>query len=480
MNMIIQNFYMQNSQIFCANKINITKEQILALRDQGKKEKEIQAILGLSLRGYYSLLKMLSVPGVISALNQKLASIPKNEFEQMLKDKATMEDICKKYKISASVYYTYIEKNNLKNYITYPKKKSVTKDMLQELVDKKYSIDEICKKLSIAKDTYFRLLKKFDILTEYKKNKANAKNITKEQIVSLLDCNKKISEICEELNISASTLRKLFVNFNINTRTIQSKKIISTITKEQLLEYIEAGVPSEQICKELNLSKRTYSRLTNKFGINTPIRQAKANIKNVTKEQLQRLVDEGLTMSEICKKLHLSGKSIFYRLLKTLDIRYNYKNHSNEINIPREDLQKAVDEWKSVRDIEEKLHVSNSTFYNKIKSANIKSVLSNSIETIDKLNKNDIQEKLDKGASPKEICDMYNITPRMYNTLIAQYGLLSQGKKNFQRVKSITKEQIELLVNSGRNTKEICEELNITIVTYIKLIKKFNIERKNK
>ena len=275
-------------------------------------------------------------------------------------------------------------------------------------------------------------------------------------------------------------MRKLFVNFNINTRTIQSKKIISTITKEQLLEYIEAGVPSEQICKELNLSKRTYSRLTNKFGINTPIRQAKANIKNVTKEQLQRLVDEGLTMSEICKKLHLSGKSIFYRLLKTLDIRYNYKNHSNEINIPREDLQKAVDEWKSVRDIEEKLHVSNSTFYNKIKSANIKSVLSNSIETIDKLNKNDIQEKLDKGASPKEICDMYNITPRMYNTLIAQYGLLSQGKKNFQRVKSITKEQIELLVNSGRNTKEICEELNITIVTYIKLIKKFNIERKNK
>ena len=477
MNIIIRNYNVQTPLNFSARKISISKEQIIALRNQGKKETEIPKILGISTCTYYEKLKQLGLSTAVSSYRQKLANIPKEEFEKMLKAKASIEDICKKFNLTVNAYYNYINNYNLRSYIVGANRKAVTKEQLQKLVDNNLSIDNICEQLGIGRDAYYELLQKFNIITEYKNKKLNIANITKDQLTSLIESDRTYSEICEELGISQSTLGKLILDFKIDTKILQTKKIVSGITKEQLQELVDSGKSNAEICKELNIPIRTYTLLTNKFGIVTDMRRAKINISNITKEELQSLVDAGFTREEICKKLNLSGEGVFYKLLKRLNIQYDYRNHAGEIIIPKKDLQRVVNEWESYQDIQEKLNISDTTFYEKTKAEKIKTVMSDSIEKIKSLNIKEIQKKLDSGATPKEICDMFDISLSMYSSLIRQYGLVSNAKRKKLSVKSITKEQLETLITRGKTTKEICQGLNISVKTYMRLLKKFGIER---
>ena len=477
MNVIIQNFYTQSYPCFCGKKINITKEQILALRKQGKLETEIPEILGVSRTAYYRNLKKLGLSTVHSEFNQKLAEISKDEFEQMLKDKVAIEDICKKFGITTNAYYLYIQRYNLRNYIVGASRKAVTKEQLQELVDKKVPIEEICKILNISASAYYALLQKLNVITEFKAHKLKAKSVTKEQLESLMNSGKNNSEICEQLGISQSTLLRLIIDFKIDTKILQTKKIVSTVTKEQIQALIDSGKSNAEICEELKIPVRTYVDLTNKFGIVTKYRQAKKTISNVSKEELQQLVDAGYTRKEICEILDLSGESTFYRLLKSLGINYPYQHHINEIKIPKKNLQRVVEEWESIQDIQEKLNVSISAFYQKSKAAKVKTVLSDSFEKLKSADAKKIQEDLDNGATRKEICDKYNLTPNLYKDLVRLYGLISKTKKKSIDIQSITKKQLENLILSGKRTKEICKELDITVTTYMKLLKKYDINR---
>ena len=477
MNIITPNYYLQSRPTFCARKINITAEQILSLRAQGKKETEIPKLLGIALDTYYKKLKQLGLPSAVSAYRDKLAQIPRDEFETMLKNKVSIEDICKRFNLTTNAYYNYINRYDLRSYIVGANRKAVTQQKLQELVDKKMSADEICEQLQIGKDAYYELIQKYNIQTEYKNRKQNIISISKEQIETQLNSGKSYSEIAEELNISRSTLRRFINDFEIDTKILQTKRIISNITKEQLQEFVDSGKSNAEISRELNIPIRTYTQLTHRYGIMTNYRKAKKNIASITKEMLQQLVDDGLTKEEICKCLNITSEATFYKLLKRLHINYQYKNHVNEINIPKEELKRVVQEWQSRDDIQEKLKISTTTFYEKAKSANVKTVLSDSIDKIKELDLDKMQELLDNGMSRQELCKLYDISPNIYHALVGNHGLTSSDKQQQIHVRNITKEQMEELINSGKTTKDICSELNISTSTYVRLLKKFKIER---
>ena len=472
MKILIQNYYFQKTPTFNAKKINITAEQILALRAQGKKETEIP-----KLCTYYKKLKQLGLSTVISAYKEKLEQIPREEFENMLKNNVSIEDICTRFNLTTNAYYNYINRYDLRSYIVGANRKAVTKQKLQELVDKKISVDEICEQLQIGKDAYYELLQKFNITTDYKNQKQIIEKISKEQIESLLNSRKSYSEIAAELKISLSTLRRFINDFEINTKILQTKRITSSITKEQLQELVDSGKSNTEICKELNIPICTYTQLTHQYGIMTNYRQAKKNIASITQEMLQQLVDEGLSREEICKRLKLSSEATFYKLLKRLHINYQYKNHANEINISKEDLQKVVQEWNSADDIQDKLKISTTAFYEKAKTANVKTVMSDSLSKIKELDIQKIQEMLDNGVKWQEICEIYDIVPNIYHALVSHHGLISSDKQQRIHVSNITKEQLEKLIASGNTTKDICRELNISIKTYMRLLKKFDIKR---
>ena len=315
--------------------------------------------------------------------------------------------------------------------------KVITKKTLQELVDNKIPVDEICKRLSISQSVYYKLLQKLDIQTEYKKSKARVAKVTKENIINLIESGKTYPEIAEILGIAQPTLQRLITRFKISTKILEKRKAMDNVTKEKLEELIESGKSVNEICKDLNISVRNYSTLVNRFGIMTDFRKNRANSLSITKDNLQELVDKGLTAKEIYETLNISD-SVFYHLLKRLGINYNYKHHANLKDIPKNKLEQTVKEWESQAKAEEELDISASTFNYKAREAKVETFLSGSIDRLQKLGskKEEIQRYLDEGATPQEICEMYDIPPVMYHSLIRKYNLVSAAKKEIRQYKN--------------------------------------------
>ena len=138
----------------------------------------------------------------------------------------------------------------------------------------------------------------------------------------MIEGGKTYPKIAEILGISIATLKNLITKMKITTHKLQSKEANEKVTKERLEKLINSGKSIDEICKELNITVRSYSNLVNRFGIMTKIRQGKLNNSSITKEEMQNVVDEGLTVKEMCKKLKIS-RPIFYHLLRVLDINYN-------------------------------------------------------------------------------------------------------------------------------------------------------------
>lgn len=478
MNITINSSYINTNPSFAARKINISKEQILQLRESGISEKKIIENLGISTATYYKHLKTLGLEKRLSIYNEELSKISKDKFEEMLKNHFTINEICKFFKITTTAYYNLLEKFNLRQYILGANSKKVTKELLQELVDMELPIKEICERLSISEPVYYVLVKKLDIQTLYRKNKMRTSEITKEEITKLIESEKTYPEISKILGISQPTLQRLIGKFKIETQIMKTKSTLENITKEKLENLIKSGKKVDEICKKLNISRRNYSTLVNRFGIMTEFRKNKAAMANISKEELQELVDKGLTVKELCKHFNFSDPSAIYRLFKKLNINYNYQHHYKLKEVQKNKLEKVVSDWKSQDDIEEKLNISPTAFYIKTKEAKVDTVMSNSIKKLNSINIKEVQQYLDEGATTQEICEMYDLTTNMYHSLLRKYNLQSSGKKVFDNAKKITKEQLEQLINSKKSVNEICKELNISNNTFYKKIEQFGIDRK--
>ncbi len=341
---------------------------------------------------------------------------------------------------------------------------------LQQLVDCGKSVTEICSELQITSSKYYSLLNEFGIQTKYKKAVAANSSITKEQITSLMEQGKKYYEICKELGISSAAYNDLLLKFNIVSKSQEAKNNITTITKEILETLVESGKKVKEICMELQISERSYSRLLDKFGIITPRKATKLNIAQITKEQLQKLVNQGFTPNEISSKLKINI-SMFYRLLKRFDISYIYEHHHKEKLIPKEVLEELAKSGKTTNEIAKILGISVSTFHQKAKNADVKTILRDSIDTIQSVAPEKIQALLDKRLSIKEICSALNITEANYIALIRKYNLRTEQRTSMEKNSKITKKDILTLKNSGKSVIEICKELNISQSTYKRILR---------
>ena len=242
MNITITPIYTNTTPSFGVKRgVPITKEQVLNLRAAGLAEKNIAKELGVSLSYYYKQLRQLGISKKLSDYNEELNKISKDKFEELVKQKFSILEICNYFKITTTAYYNLLKKFDLRSYMHGAASKVITKKMLQELVDAKLPIEEICKKLSISKSVYFKLVQKLDIQTEYKKSKEQVAKVTKEDIINLIESGKTYPEIAEILNIAQPTLQRLVTKFKIKTKILEKKNAMNNVTKEKLEELIESG-----------------------------------------------------------------------------------------------------------------------------------------------------------------------------------------------------------------------------------------------
>lgn len=474
MNIGLQNT--QSNPYFTGKKVVITKEQILELRKTAKSEKEVYQALGVSMATYYNWLKKLGITSKLQNYQNELSKISKDEFESLLKNKTPMEKICKIFKITTTAYYNLIDKFGFRTkYVVGATRKAVTKEKLQELVDKNLSIDEICSELNISKSAYYDLIKNFDINTTHRGYKKRVDAVSKEQLKSLLEQGKNYDEISEELQVSKSSIGMLILKFKLETKIGKTKAITSKIDKERLEALIAEDKSIAEICEELGIQKRLYASLLDKFGIVTKHRQSRKNMLAVTKEKLQELVDSNLPVSEMAKRLKISEGS-FYYLLKYHDINYNYAHHSNEKFVPKHRLQQVSSEWENKDELLNDIGIVQGTFNRKANIARVETKFSKSIKTLSEINPKEVQEYLEQGATPKEICELFGISRTIYNRIIIKFSLTTVAKKENLNADKATKEKLQELINKGKTKPEICKELGISFSTLKKRLYKFGLD----
>ena len=196
MHITINTLNIQQNPYFAGKKVVITKEKILELRKTAKSEKEVYQALGVSMATYYNWLKKLGISSKLENYQSELSKISQEKFEELLKNRTSVDAICKIFKITTTAYYNLIDKFGLREkYIVGASRKAVTKEKLQELVEMQMPIDDICKELNIGKDAYYDLLKQFDIRTRAKIERGRVESITKIQLETLINQGKSYDEI---------------------------------------------------------------------------------------------------------------------------------------------------------------------------------------------------------------------------------------------------------------------------------------------
>lgn len=465
-------FNTQTYPTFRGKTSHITTEDLKRLIESGKTVREIKAELGIATDTYYKLLRERGISYRMQKEPQNPAGVSKVQIETLLKNGITVPKICEMFKITANAYYKLAERLGVKH----PKKAlaeraaAITEQQLKKCISDRLSVKQICETLQITPGIYYDLLGKFNIQTAKKASFKHNSSITKEQLQRLIDSGMSYKEILEELQISPDGYNTLISKFGIVSAMKQAKEHISAITKEKLLELIESGKSVKEICMELDIKERTYSRLLDKFGISTQKRETKRKLNAITAKELQELVDNGLSIEEICKNLGI-GKWNFYKLLKRLNIQYNYQHHHGEIIIPVERLQAVSTSGRTTKEIADELGISQNTYNEKAKVAKINTVLREAIYRISEISKEEMQEAINSGMTVNEICSKFKITHANYSALIRKYNLVTPQRESTSRISQISKAQILEMKKSGKSVSEICEALNISENSYRRILK---------
>lgn len=294
-------------------------------------------------------------------------------------------------------------------------------------------------------------------------------NIPKERILQLQSSGKKYKEIVKELGVSETTYNSLCAEYDIVSEMQKLKQHIASITEERFRSLVDK-FPVKEVCKKLQISERTYSRLIDKFKIITKRKMEKLRAQAITKEQLQELVDSGLTKKEICALLGIN-QPLFYVLLKRHNIKYNYQHHHREKNIPGEVLERVQKISKTVKEAADKLGITVATYHEKAKNAGVKTIYRDAIDKLNSISPGEFQEAVDK-MPVKEVCKKFGITLSNYLTLIRRHNTQTPQRIAMERIAGITKEDLLKDRAEGKMIKTICAERGIGLSTYRRIMKR--------
>lgn len=126
-----------------------------------------------------------------------------------------------------------------------------------------------------------------------------------------------------------------------------------------IFEMLLAGKSSKEIIDTVGCTKSTISHYRTKIKEGKPL----ANI--VSREDVQKLVDEGLTTIEISEKLNCD-RSTISRICRSMNVTTTVPKVKLKFDVSRDELGVML-ETQNVYQIAEKYDVTIQTVYNKIR-----------------------------------------------------------------------------------------------------------------
>lgn len=268
----------------------------------------------------------------------------------------------------------------------------------------------------------------------------------------------------------------------INTQTYPTfKGKTSHITTEYLKQLISSGKTVREIKTELGIATDTYYKLLREHGISYNSQEKlPENLAQISKTQIETLLKDGFSVPKICEMFKITANA-YYKLVERLGITHPKKQlEQRAASITEEQIRKCLEEGLSVNKICEVLKITSGIYYKLLNKFNIQTARKASINHNSSITKEQLQKLIDSGKPLKEILKELQINEATYNTLIAKFGIVTEAKQAKQRIAAISKEKLLELVQSGKSVKEICEGLNIHERTYSRLLDKFGISTQRK
>ncbi len=259
-------------------------------------------------------------------------------------------------------------------------------------------------------------------------------------------------------------------NFNFRAKTLgklqMQKQHIASVTER--FKEIAGKLPVKEVCRELQITERTYSRMINSCEIVTERKKSKLRAQAITHEIFQWLVDNDFSKKEICEILGINN-ALFYKKLKELKVEYHYQHHHRERQIPKEVLEKVQTITRNLKEAANNLGMAVSTYQAKVKNAGVKTVFRDVIDKLNSIDPEEFQEAVNK-MPVKEVCKKFDITKANYTALIRRYNTKTPLRASIKRIAGITKEDLLKDRAAGKQIKTICAERGIGLSTYRRII----------
>ena len=217
----------------------------------------------------------------------------------------------------------------------------------------------------------------------------------------------------------------------------------ASFTNAHIIELFNSDLTLEQIAEKLSIGKTTLCNKINELGLK---REPRLRRKNIDKEDILSLEEQGLSYREIAQKLDIHPANLLIKR-KQLGI----------YNPPQEVIEQQAKALK--------VRTEN-------KKAGIKPENKHKYNCLE-IYLDEILDLLYSGVSKAEVARRYNVNPQTVFNLLALYDIKIPVFKKLDGKENT----IKRLYNKGLSIEEIAKKLNCSFMTVTTKIKELNLSR---
>lgn len=337
------------------------------------------------------------------------------------------------------------------------------------------NVKQISKELSAAITTLGIVLININTNSGDKKHFDHSK--LAQDIISLLSENKNTNQICKELGISKGLYCNIVKEFNIQTKRKIQKQNRVNVDIENFIKDVNANLSRKEILDKYNITVAQYYYLMKINDVKSKRMQIKDSIKNITREEFIDAIKNSFSKIEVCERLGIKSLCTYDKLKEKFGILDDpIRKREKWENLTVEEKRTLLESNKSLEEIEDEYNITRGTFQVQRKIAGIKTPVMIARENKEKLDIENLQKEIDKNElSIEEIQKKYNISNAQFQTLIDEKLISTPQKRSRDKIANITAELLQKVINESSSTKEVIKKMNISKGSFYNLLRRYKI-----
>lgn len=277
-------------------------------------------------------------------------------------------------------------------------------------------------------------------------------------------------QICVNLGISEPLYCTVVTEFDIKTERRKTKENSKAVREDEFRQMVANEVPVKEIREHFHISRQQYLQLLKQYEIKSSKMLADERVANITKEEVEGAIKKSSSMSEACRTLQVSEKT-YKRLKKKFGIDYDPVNpRANLHNLTDEEIKELAESEETVAEKSQRLGVTPNLYHNELRSRNVSTKNKEAMERYNSLDVKKLQADIDAKIPKTKLLEVYGISESQFQRLIDEGLIITPQKAMRDRIANMTDEEIQEALNSSKNIQEAAKQLKISKSELVKLI----------